>query len=257
MSILRKISAILFTILLITSSCKNIFRKDLSLTEKEYTAKGMPDIRKAWSEQELIKAHVTLGSLRTRNFLTLPIKGSRKSGRVFSRIISRENLEFLDDPSKSLRDKAFEIQTLANFLNEISEMYHDNLKIEQYYSKEIMDIFVFEIYVREKMLELAEKIMNSKDPEDKAMSSGRPAIVGGYVNLIRVLVREQEKTKSYPSGQLKRLSGAVLKSVRENLKYLDAESKRNLSAELRNTSEKIKSASAGKDIDEMLKYLSE
>ena len=257
MNCVKNIFIVLVTIILITASCKNIFRKDLSLTEKEYTAKGMPDIGKAWSEPELIKAHVTLGSLRTKNFLSLPVKGSRKSGRVFSRIISRENLSFLDDPSKPLRDKAFEIQTLANFLNEISEMYHDNLKIEQYYSKEIMDIFIFEISVREKMLELAEKIMNSRDPEDRAMSSGRPAIVGSYVNLIRVLVREQEKTKSYTSGELKRLSGAVLKSVRENLKYLDSESKQKLSSEIRNSFEKIKSGSARKDIDEMLKSLSE
>ena len=257
MNCVKNIFIVLVTIILLTTSCKNIFRKDLSLTENEYTAKGMPDIGKVWTEQELIKAHVTLGSLRTKNFLTLPVKGSRKSGKVFSRIISRENLSFLDDPSKPLRDKAFEIQTLANFLNEISEMYHDNLRTEQYYSKELIDIFISEIYVREKMLELAEKIKNARDPADMAMSSGRPAIVGGYVNLIRILVREQEKTKSYPSGELKRLSGAVLKSVRENLKYLDSESKQKLSAEIRNTSEKIKSGSARKDIAEMLKFLLE
>jgi hypothetical protein len=257
MNILRKSSILVFAILLITTSCKKFFRKDLSLTEKEYTEKGMPDIGKVWSEQELIKAHVTLGSLRTKKFQTLPVKDSRKSGKVFSRIISRENLSFLDDQTKALHDKAYEIQTLANFMNEISRMYHDNFKIEQYYSRELIEIYLFEIYIREKMMELSDKIINSKDIADVAMSSGREAIIIGYVNLITTLVMEQEKTRSYSSGDLRRLSGATLKSVKENLKYLNSESKQRLSTELTNASEKIKSRSAMKDISEMLKFLSE
>jgi hypothetical protein len=257
MNSLKNISIFFFTIIIVTISCKNFFRKDQSLTEKEYMAKGMPDIGKVWAEQELIKAHVTLGSLRTKNFLTLPLKDSRKSGKVFSRIISRANLSFLDDPSKALHDKAYEIQTLANFMNEISRMYHDNFKIEQYYSRELIEIYLFEIYIREKMLDLSDKIMNSKDIADMAMSSGREAIEIGYVNLITTLVLEQEKTNSYSSGDLRRLSGATLKSVKENLKYINTRSKQRLSGEISKASEKIKSGFARKDISEMLKLLSE
>lgn len=257
MNSFRNILIVLAAIILLTSSCKNIFRKDLSFTEKEYESRGMPDIRKNWSESELIKAHVTLGNIRTKNFFTLPVKGSPKSGNVFKKIVSRENLSFLDDPAKSLRDKAYEIQTIANFQNEISSMYTDNLRIEQYYSTELIDIYISEIYIRGKMLELAEKIMNSKDPGDIAMSSARQAIVGGYVNLLSTLIREQKKTRSFTSADLKKLSRETAKSIHDNIKYLDSESKQKLSGEIRGNSDNIKAGSVRKDFDEMLKFLLE
>lgn len=254
---LRKLGLLLMVLAITAGACENIFRKDQSFTIKEYESKGMPDIREVWGEKELIKAHVTLGNVRTANFFTLPVKRSSKSGDVFRKIVSHDNLSFLDDPSKALHDKAFEIQTIANFENEISRMYSDNLRTEQYYSTELIDIYIFELYIRGRMLDLAEKIMNSRDPEDRAMSSGRQAIVGSYVNLTTKLLREQKRTEAFNARDLKKLSLLTTNSLHENVKYLDAESKQKLSAEIRDLNEKVKSRSLGKNLAEMLKFLSE
>ena len=125
----------------------------------------MPDINKAWPKSELIQAYSTLVSIKIKNFESLPRKEAENQEHVFSQIISKQNLAFLDDPSMSLKDKALDTQPAARFVNEISRIYTDNLKPKQYYSEELIDIFTFEMYVRRRMLELAEKIMNSNDPE--------------------------------------------------------------------------------------------
>ena len=112
---LKSILILLFLIILVNGSCKKIFRKDLSLTLKEYQSKGMPDINKAWPQGELLQAYNTLISIKIKNFESLPRKGSRKSGTLFSQLINKKNLFFLNDTSMSLKDKAFDTQPAARF----------------------------------------------------------------------------------------------------------------------------------------------
>ena len=246
---------ILILVIFAGSSCKHSSKNDLSLTVKEYQMKGMPDIDTVWSEQNYIKAHITLGNIRLSNFFSLPRKNSKKSGLVFSRIISKENLSFLDDPAKSLSDKAFQIQSLSNFLNELSRMYTDNLRSGQYYYKELTDIYSFELFVRKKMLELADKIMNSRKDEDIRMQSGRTAIINGYTSLISSLLREQAKSKAFPPGEMKRLSTEVSRSLAENLQYIDSAGRVEISGQIQKTIEKSSSFFVKNNYRKVLKKL--
>jgi len=247
---------ILILVMLIAGSCKKS-KKDLSLTAKEYQMKGMPENDKIWSDQDYINAHNTLGSLRVSNFLSLPRKHSNKSGAVFSRIINKENLSFLNDSTISLRDKAFRIQYFSSFLNELSRMYTDNLKKEQYYDEELIDIHIFELFVRKKMLELAGKIMNSKEKEDISMQSGTKAIVKGYLNLVSAVLREQVKTEIFPARDLKRLSMEVSNSLMENLSWIEPADRQKISVEVQNTIDKSPSGSVKKNYGKILKLLKE
>ncbi len=234
----------LIIILAITSftiSCKHVANNDHSLTVQEYTLKGMPPADSAWKEESYLKAHITLSNIRLKDFSALPRKNSKKSGEVFNHLISKEYLSFLDDPSKSLRDKAFQIQSLASFLNELGRMYTDNLRTQQYYSEELIDIYLYELYVRKRMLDLSEKIMNSKNQEDISMQSGSVAILRGYVSVVASLVRTLEKNKAFSSSELKRLSNGISFSLKENLKYLDPSGKEEISVQINKT--KVKSGS--------------
>jgi hypothetical protein len=254
---LKNTVILLFLIILVNVSCENIFRKDLSLTLNEYRAEGMPDISKAWLQGELMKAYNTLVIIKIKNFESLPRKGSRKSGTVFSKLISKENLAFINDPSILLKDKAFDIQSAARFVNELSRIYADKLKPKQYYSEELIDIFIFEVYIRKRMLELAEQIMNSKDPEFIGNQAGRKGIEKGYVDLIVTLIRNQEKTEAFSPRQLKKLNNEVAISLEENIKYLDTDSKRKISAAIEQITEKSASRSLRRSKAKILKMLAE
>ncbi len=248
---------LLLIIVLAAVSCKNIFRKDLSMTVKEYYLLGMPDADSAWNENSYVKAHITLSNIRIKNFAHLPRKGSKRSGTVFNRILSKDYLSFLNDSSKSLRDKAFQIQSLSSFLNELARMYTDNLHQKQYYNEELTEIFCFELYVKERMLELADRIKNSDDPADISMEQGRPAIISGYVNLISILIRNLDKTNAFSSGEIKRIGREVSISISSNMKYLDKASKQKITSEITSFTKKTRSGHMRKDFEEVLNSLKE
>jgi hypothetical protein len=254
---LKNTVIVLFVIILVNGSCKNIFRKDLSLTLKEYQAKGMPDINIVWPQSKLMEAYNTLLSVKTKSFQSLPRKDSRKSGAVFSQLLNKEHLSFIDDPGKSLRDKALDTQPVGRFVSELSRIYTDNLRPQQYYSEELIEIFIFEMYVRKRMLDVAEQIMNSTDPEAIGMQAGRNGIVRGYVNLIETLIRNQEKTKAFSSRQLKKLNNEVSESLKENLRYLDPESKQMISSEIKKVTETSASGALKKTNKELLELLAD
>jgi hypothetical protein len=246
----------LFTIILLTS-CREIFRKDQSLTPAQYAEQGMPVWNKTWTEQDFTRANLALGSIRMKNFYSLPRKSSSRSAPMFNRMISKENFAFLDDTGIPLSDKAYRIQTLGNFMGQLGTFYNDKLNANQYYGDELIEIYATHIFVRGRMLELAENINNSTRPEDIAMQSGRNGIVGSYVFLMAFLVSEEQKPKAYSSGQLKRLNKEIAHSLSNNIKYLDSVSKQKISAEIRKLYEINKSGSGRKEVDEMLKFLSE
>lgn len=236
-------------------SCRNLFRKDMSLTTAQYSGQGMPDLNKSWTERDFQKAQNAINAVLIKDFHSLPREASRKSGDVFKRIISKDNLKFLEDTTLSLRNKAYRIQALGNFMGQLGTLYTDKLKAEQYYSAELTDIFISHLYVRGKMLELAEKIDKSTNQDDIVMQSGRNGITGSYVLLITFLTGEQEKAGAYRSGDLKKLSKEVANSLKENKQYLDTESVNKIAAILRKSIEKAPSSVTSNTYKEILTFL--
>lgn len=235
--------ALLILLTLITGSCKKISNKDLSLTVKEYQALGMPDPDKIWATQDYLKAHGTLSNLRMKDPLAFPRKHSRKSGSVFRRIINKENLTYINDTTFSLRDRALEIMNFSSLLNNLSYMYTDNIKSEQNYKEELIDIDIFELYVREKMLDLAGQIMNSKKQSDIIMQSGTGSVISGYVVLISIILGDQVKSNVYSSRDLDRLSKEVSRSIKDYLHWLGPAEKQKIGSSIRNTIDKTTSDS--------------
>lgn len=217
---LKNSAIILLMTLLISESCKNSSIEDLSLTTKEYQKLGMPDQLILDSDHDCLKVLATLNVLRARNPLAYPRKNSKKSGTVFSSFINKQNLSFADDEGLTLRDRALRIQSFSTFQNGLIQIYTDKLKSEQYYNEELTDLYIYQLFLRSKMLILAAKIMNSKDESDISMQSGLTVVLNGYISLISLILEEQSKTKVYHQEDLERLSMEVSRSIIENIKWI-------------------------------------
>jgi len=227
----------LVVILMVTiSGCS--LKKDHSLTPEEYRKLGIPGPQKIWTNQDFLRAQEALSGLRARNFLSLPRKGSQKSGTVYDRMLNKENLSYVNDTSILISDRAFQIMYFSIFFADLDRMYTDNLKTEQFYKDELIDICIFRLFVQGKMLELAGKIMNSTDPSSVGMRSGGQAVASGYSKLIFKALEEQVKFKTYRTRDLERLSMEVSQSLNENLKWIDFAEKQKIVAEIRNVIEK-------------------
>jgi len=202
-------------------SCNKEIETDQSLTLVEYQERGMPDYKSAWSMEDYSNAFFVLNTLKYENLKALPSRESEKSGVLFSRMISIDNLTFLKDETLPLYAKADLIKWFVNTLMELKVVYTTVGTNEQYYVRELMDIDIFRLSVAHKMLELGKKINESDDPSDVVMQSDYPAIQLMYLNILTELFEKQQHTSLFPKQTLELLSDSLSASVKRNMPWFD------------------------------------
>jgi len=116
----------------------------------------MPDWNKAWTITDFGDVIGTLQNIKNTDPLSLPRKGSRKSGKLFEHIVSMDNLFFLKNDTLPLHEKAYRIQPCIHIQNAFCN--------------------IFGISITQAMLDLAYQINESDDREDIRMQRGYPAI---------------------------------------------------------------------------------
>ena len=206
------------------TSCKKANDTDHSLTLVEYKELGMPDYNSAWSMEDYSNAFFVLNTLKYENLKALPSRESEKSGVLFSRMISIDNLTFLKDEALPLYAKAEMIKWFVNTLMELKDAYTTIGSNTQYYIRGLMDIDIFRLRVAQKMLELGNEINESEDPSDVDMQSDYPAIQLMYLNILTELFELQQYTSLYPEQTLELLSDSLSASVKRNMLWFDDDS---------------------------------
>lgn len=230
----------------ILGSCAKMEYTDNSLSLEEYARLGMPDHNKIWDINDYSYAFLVLNTLKIQNPQALPARTSERSAELFNRMISPENLSFLEDDTLPLWTRADMIKWFVNTLMELKVAYTLIGVEKQYYAGELMDIDIFRITVLHEMLELGQRINESDNPSDLAMQADFPHIQQMYVSLIVELLEEQQKTAHYPRTSLELLSDNISASVRGNLHWLDNDAKGDIDEAMHRvmehtTSRKIKS----------------
>ena len=212
---------ILLVFLVSVISCSNPKEKDYSLQLEKYSELGMPDFNRPWQISEFGEVIATLRDILNNEPLSLPRKGSSKSGKLFEQLISMDNLSFLDTDSLPLYEKAYRIQSFVHIQDEYVDIYTDLYRREQYYNEELIDFYIFGISVSQKMLDLAYQINNSDKPGDIGMQSGFSGIQYGHVFMISSCLDKQKNTSLYKAEDLERLSDSIAYSVRKNMSWYD------------------------------------
>ncbi len=203
------------------NSCKKANDTDHSLTLVEYKELGMPDYNSVWSMQDYSNAFYVLNTLKYENAKALPSRESERSKVLFSRMISIDNLSFLQDETLPLYAKAELIKWFVNTLMELKVAYTTIGSNTQYYIRELIDIDIFRVSVAQKMLELGNEINESEDPSDVDMQSDYPAIQLMYLNILTELFELQQYTSFYPEQTLELLSDSLSASVKRNMLWFD------------------------------------
>ncbi len=202
-------------------SCKKPAETDLSLNLEEYLQLGMPEYTHAWNMEDYSNAFYVLNTLKYENPKALPVRESEKSGVLFSRMISRENLVFLHDNTLPLHAKADLIKWFVNTLMELKVAYTNPGLQDQYYIRELIDIDIFRLSVAHEMLDLGNLINESDDPSDVDMKSDYPQIRQMYLNILSELYGQQQYTSTIPLQTLELLSDSLSSSVKANMHWFD------------------------------------
>jgi hypothetical protein len=96
---------------------------DKSFTSIEYIQKGMPAYDRDWSGEDMVSASNVLTSIANEDLRQLPRYRSERSGEVFARIISPENLSIFQNGTLPLRTRLSLVSRHIAGLNQISKLY--------------------------------------------------------------------------------------------------------------------------------------
>jgi hypothetical protein len=187
----------------------------------EYQELGMPDNNRVWNMEDYSNAFYVLNTLKYQNLKALPSRDSEKSGVLFSRMISLDNLSFLQDETLPLYVKADMIKWFVNTLMELKVAYTNIGMTRQYYVRELNDIDITRMRVVQRMLDLGHEINESDDLSDVDMQSDYPKIQKMYLNILSELFEQQQHTSQYPEQTLELLSDSLSSSVRKNMLWFD------------------------------------
>jgi hypothetical protein len=209
-------------LLVLEVSCSDPKPKDYSYTMDRYVELGIPDASRPWKIGEFGDVVATLRDISNNEPLSLPRKGSAKSGPLFDHLISMDNLSFLNYDSLPLYEKAYRIQSFLQIQEEYVDIYTDIYRREQYYNPELIEFYIFGIRVTQKMLNLAYQINESDKPGDVGMQSGFEGIKYGHVYMLASCLDKQKNTSLYSTEDLERLSDSVAQSVRRNMSWFDS-----------------------------------
>ncbi len=233
---------ILFLLVCLVSCNKE---SDYSYPSKKYMELGIPDFNRPWKVSEFGDVIATLRYIKNNEPLSLPRKGSRKSGKLFDHLISMDNLYFLNLDTLPLYEKAYRIQSFVHIQSEYIDIYTDLYKREQYYNKELIDFYIYGISITQKMLNLAYQINESDKPGDVGMQSGFHAIQYGHVFMLSSCLDKQKDTSLYNVEDLEKLSDSIALSIRRNMSWFDSISIEKIEQNMRvvidsSTSDKIR-----------------
>ena len=223
----------LITVILIAFSCDRISNKDLSLTPDEYQDMGMPDHSKIWDYKDYNEACATLSNIKSLKSFSLPRKGSKKSGEIFDRMISTDNLSFLLDESVPLYEKAHQIQKYVDIQGCFVTAYTSLNNREQYYNHELIDLYLFGLTIAQDMLDLGHLINESIEEKDIEMQSRFHSIQNLYLTMVLFVLKNQQNSYFFEEKDLIRLSEFLYYSVLINREWMEDAAVKNIEQQVK------------------------
>jgi len=237
------------------SSCNRQNDTDHSYTLEEYQKLGMPDYDTVWNIEDYETVFFVLKTLKYGKPLDLPVKGSEKSGLLFSRMVNIENLSFLEDDSLPLYQKSQLIKWYFDIYPGLMDVYTSMVMEQQYYIRELVEIDIFAVRISHEMLDLGNEINKSDDPEDIDMQSDYPSIQKMYLDILTGLLAKQQHTSQYPQQTLELFSESLSSSVKRNMHWFDKDASERIKQALLTVIDSTSSRKIKNDYSELIKSL--
>jgi len=216
-----RIAVLIFFFLTISVGCNSQSTKDESLTVQQYEMLGMPNPEKIWQNMEYDQCIVTLSDLKKENSKSLPQLKSEKSSILFRRIISPENLLFINDSSIDLQKRSIQLQFISANFGKLLFLYYQNDAAKQYYSNEVVELIIFGFNIAEESFILTNDLLKNVTVLTEEMKLGIQKLKDGYRKTILGTLSELERSNQYHVEDLEKLSITLHKNIRTNIKWID------------------------------------
>ncbi len=186
---------------------KPVAGPDLSLTRDEYIRAGVPAPDRTWSAEDMRDAVKALGMLKDTR--ALPRYKSGRSGDVFSRITSADNLRLYQDRSRPVDGRLSEAISFMDAFDEMSKLYIVAFRDDSTRDADEVEIVAAVMRLTVVLLEIVDQYVPTlkKDAPDferrmKGVSQMRQGLASQMVGQLRMLEK-----KEYRLSERSRLVG--------------------------------------------------
>ncbi len=132
---------------------------DGSLADDEYVALGLAGYDHNWGSSGIADAAVQLRALVQKNPTQLPRYGSARSGKVFARLTSNDNLNALRNAALPLSIRLPALAEYLQGLNDVIRLYVDESKQRHVSGNEVAELYGTRLKAYRSTMELVDAFM--------------------------------------------------------------------------------------------------
>ena len=168
---------------------------DGSLTTEEYVGFGLPAVDRDWSGDDLTRAESVLSGLSKRGYQILPKYQSDRSGAVFARMTSVQNLTLLRNKSQSVDARFPQAIEYYDAGGRICKLYLAAYLKQGVKENELIELMGMQLRLAVVMLELVDEFLPTLKQNDptyqsrlqglEQMKQGLASVVAGSLQTLR------------------------------------------------------------------------
>jgi hypothetical protein len=189
---------------------------DESLTSEEYLRLGLPAQDREWSGDDMARAAKTLESLAQKGYRQLPRYKSERSGEVFARLTSPQNLDGFKNRTLPLEARFPESLNYLQGSNAVLKLY-----LAGYLKKEVRDTELIELVgallrTTAVMLELVDEFLptiKKDDPTYQVRMQGLDQMRRGLASIVAGSLKTLTERESYRASELVKLVGYMQETM--------------------------------------------
>lgn len=186
------------------------FASDESLTTDAYVQLGLPAPSKEWSGNDLAKAAQVLTDLAQKGYRQLPRFESERSGEVFSRLISPQNLARYTSSSEPLATRLGQLVTAGHSLGRMFQTYLMAFNRKDVRDTDMVELVGVQLRCTVIMIKLAsefESSIKSDDPQRQLRLRNLETMKQGLSEIVSGCVMTLQGGRAFRQGELIKFVG--------------------------------------------------
>jgi hypothetical protein len=234
--------------------------EDRSLTTDQYVKHGLPKCDRPWSSMDMSRAANALTEIAKRDPRELPRYESPKSGKVFARITSDENLDSFKKKSLPVSVRTgFALQFLQATVS-IGKLYGAAALEEKAGTEETTEILGQTLRIAAVLKGLSDEVLPTLDQNDPTYATrvkGLKQMTGGLGPVLQGLLTQALANKKLTPETRTRMLRYMDKTLPDLVKVLPVKVREDLLAKLKTLSERPEFAEHQQDFQPLLEKISQ
>jgi hypothetical protein len=201
---------------------------DRSLESKDYLAAGVPAHDRTWQSADILRASESLHAIARRNIQSLPRYESSRSGAVFARITSKDNVDFYRSESLPLEQRLEPALNHQLATNQLLKLYLHAYNQHAVGSSELIELSNAQLRIAAVLATLVREFIPRLDPSDSTYAvrmQGLAKMRNGMATMVSGCLDTLTERHVHTAAERKRVLECLAETLPEIMRELPESSR--------------------------------